>query len=246
CFMIDELTTAGTETQLLALIRHLDRSRVQPYLCLLRGESPYSRSLEPDDCPILRLDLRSFRQPSTVGKAFRLASFFRKQNIDILQVYFLESTYFGVPIAWLAGVRHIVRTRNNLGYWMTPWHRRLGRFYNRLTRATVANSEACRQALLGDEGPNPESVVVLENGVDLSRFARTPRFDPRRPARRIGVLANLRPVKNLELFIRAAADLAPHHPDVTFHIAGEGELRPALEKLVAELGLQARVFLPGV
>jgi hypothetical protein len=27
CFLIDELNTAGTETQLLALIRHLDRSR---------------------------------------------------------------------------------------------------------------------------------------------------------------------------------------------------------------------------
>ena len=28
CFLIDELANAGTETQLLALIRHLDRSRI--------------------------------------------------------------------------------------------------------------------------------------------------------------------------------------------------------------------------
>src|SRR5262245_42043845 len=97
CFMIDELTAAGTETQLLALIRHLNRSRVRPFLCLLRGESPRSRSLEPEDCPVLRLDVRSFRHPSTLVKGLRLASFLRKQNIDIFQVYFLESTYFGVP-----------------------------------------------------------------------------------------------------------------------------------------------------
>ena len=36
CFLIDELAPAGTENQLLALIRHLDRRRVWPYLCLLK------------------------------------------------------------------------------------------------------------------------------------------------------------------------------------------------------------------
>ena len=39
CFLIDELAAAGTETQLLALIHSLDRTRVAPYLCLLRGDS---------------------------------------------------------------------------------------------------------------------------------------------------------------------------------------------------------------
>ena len=32
CFLIDELAAAGTEMQLLALIRHLDRRRVAPFL----------------------------------------------------------------------------------------------------------------------------------------------------------------------------------------------------------------------
>jgi glycosyltransferase involved in cell wall biosynthesis len=243
--MIDELTTAGTETQLLALIRHLDRSQVQPFLCLLRGESLPSRALEPDDCPVLRLDVRSFRHPSTVVKALRLVSFLRKQHIDIFQVYFLESTYFGLPLAWLAGVPHLMRTRNNLGYWMTPWHRRLGRLYNRVTRRTIANCEASRQSLLADEGPPPESVVVLENGVDLARFSKVPRFNPERRPRCVGVLANLRPVKDPELFVRAAGEVAACHPDVTFCIGGEGESRPALEELIASLGLRGRFFLPG-
>src|SRR5262249_35963147 len=63
--------------------------------------------------------------------------------------------------------------------------------------------------------------------------------------RRIGITANLRPVKDVDVFIRAAAQLTASHPDVTFHIAGEGELRPELEKLVVDLGLLSRVFLPG-
>ena len=35
CFMIDRLSRAGTETQLLALIRSLDRTQVEPMLVLL-------------------------------------------------------------------------------------------------------------------------------------------------------------------------------------------------------------------
>src|SRR4029079_11079291 len=58
CFMIDRLTRAGTETQLLALIRELDRSRVRPSLVLLDGEDDLSRALEPDDCPVIRLGVR--------------------------------------------------------------------------------------------------------------------------------------------------------------------------------------------
>jgi glycosyltransferase involved in cell wall biosynthesis len=244
--MIDELNTAGTETQLLALIRHLDRARVRPYLVLLRGDSPRSRDLEPGDCPALRLGVRSLCRPSTLAGARRLAQFLRRERIDVLQVYFPDSTYLGVLVGRLAGVPHIVRTRNNLGYWLTPLHRRLGRFYRRLAGLTVANCEACRQAVLADEGAPPESVVVLENGVDLDRFTAIPPLSADTGPVRVGIVANLRPVKGLDLFLRAAAEVARACPEVTFEIAGEGDERPALERLARELGLGERVRLPGV
>src|SRR5215207_3311610 len=58
CFMIDRLTRAGTESQLLALIRELDRTKVEPTLVLLDGEDDLSRALEPSNCPVLRLGVR--------------------------------------------------------------------------------------------------------------------------------------------------------------------------------------------
>jgi L-malate glycosyltransferase len=245
CFMIDELTQAGTETQLVALIRNLNRSVVEPFLCLLRGNGAASQALEPDCCPVLRLGVGPLRRPAALAKALRLARFLRRERIDVFQVYFPDSTYLGVPAAWLAGVPRIVRTRNNLGSWMTPTHRRLARFCNRFVHATVANCEACRQAIVADEGIDPGSVVVLENGVDLARFGKGKPPGARPGPRRVGVVANLRPVKDLGLFVRAAAEVARRHPDVTFQIAGEGELRPDLTRLAAELGLAGRLALPG-
>lgn len=245
CFMIDELAAAGTESQLLALLRRLDRRRIEPTLCLLRGDSPSSRALEPKDCVVHRLGIRSFRHPSSLPRIWHFYQMLRRERFDILQVYFPDSTYLGVLMGKLAGVPRIVRTRNNLGYWMRPRDRWLGRLCNRFTHALVANCEACRDAFCRDEKFTPARTVVLENGVDLERFPE-PRFTlPPARAPRVGIVANLRPVKNLEMFVRAAARVAVNFPQVTFHIAGDGELRPRLQALAAELGIGDRFFLPG-
>lgn len=126
CFMIDRLSRAGTETQMLALIKGLDRSRVSPFLVLLDGDDPTSPSIEPCDCPILRLKLRSLASRQAINAAVQLRSFWRMNRIEVLQTYFLDSTYLGVPIARCAGVKKVVRVRNNLGYWLTNRHRWLG------------------------------------------------------------------------------------------------------------------------
>ncbi len=247
CFVIDELAPAGTESQLLALIRHLDRRRVWPYLCLLRGDKPVSQALEPDDCPILRLNVRSLHHPRTLLRAWRFLRFLHRERIDVVQTYFADSSYFGISLAWLAGVPHRVRTRNNLGHWLTPLHRRFGRLLNVLTTRTIANCEAARQALLAAEQPRPESVLVLENGVDLDRFLDILPLaaHPATAEPRVGVVANLRPVKGLDVFVRAAAEIHVRHRRAVFTVAGEGELREALERQAAAEGLAEHFMLRG-
>jgi glycosyltransferase involved in cell wall biosynthesis len=243
CFLIDELAAAGTESQLLALLRHLDRSRVRPYLALLRGDNPLSQSLEPDDCPVLRLGVGSLRRPATLFKAWRFLRFLWQNRIDVVQAYFPDSSYFGVPTAWLAGVPHRLRTRNNIGHWMTRAHRALGRALNVLTTGTVANCEAARRALLEAERPRPDSVLVLENGVDLDRFLRIE--PPAERALRVGAVANLRPVKGLDVLVEAARRLSRQFPAVSFHVAGEGDERERLARQAAEAGVADRFHLPG-
>jgi len=232
--------------QLLQLIEGLEATRVKPYLCLLNGKDELSRSLEPKSCPVLRLGVRSLHHPSTLLRAWEFGRFLRREQIDIVQTHFPDSTYFAVPVARLAGVKRIVRTRRDLGCWMRPIDRRLGRLYNCLTTAVLVNCEACRQAVIEQEGVAPDRVVVIPNGIDLNRFARIPAYAPsvNGQPRRVGMVANLRPVKAPDVFVRAAAIVAQSHPNVIFQIAGDGDTE-SVRKLARECGIEGRLELLG-
>jgi len=247
CFAIDFLARAGTEMQLLALIRNLDRREVQPYLCLLRGYVPMSQALEPDDCPVLRLNVRSLRRSGLIAEAWRFVRWLRREKIDVVQTYFPDSDFFGLPLAWLAGVPHRLRTRNNLGHELTPRQRCLGRLLHRFSTRTLTNCRAGRDVLLAGERLRPEQVEVLENGVDLELFLALPPGAAlgTGPRRRVGAASNLRHVKGLDVLAQAAALLAGDYPDVVFEVVGEGEARPDLERQVHDLGLAHRFLMPG-
>jgi glycosyltransferase involved in cell wall biosynthesis len=245
CFMIDRLSRAGTETQLLALVRELDRARVRPSLVLLDGEDDLSRALEPADCPVVRLGVRKLFGGGAVKAARRLRAFWREERPDVLQVYFLDAAYLGAPLAKLCGVGKVLRVRNNLGYWLTPRRRLVERLVRPFVDATLTNTEEGREHLVARDGLRPEGVVVLENGVDTSRFKRFMLPDTSKRLVRVGCVANLRAVKNIDGLMRAAKLALEKFPKLVFEVAGDGEERASQERLHAELGLGDRFVLRG-
>lgn len=245
CFMIDRLSRAGTETQLLALVRTLDRAKVRPTLVLLDGEDDLSRALEPADCPVIRLGVRKLFSGRAVTAARHLRAFWREHRPDVLQTYFMDAAYFGAPLAKLCGIRTVLRVRNNLGYWMTPRHRVMGRLVRPFVDATLTNTDAGKDALVARDGLHASRVAVLENGVDTARFKRFMLPDTSKKVVRVGCVANLRPVKNVDGLMRAAKAALAKFPQLAFEVAGDGEQRADLERLHAELGLGERFVLRG-
>jgi glycosyltransferase involved in cell wall biosynthesis len=237
---MDQLSRAGTETQLLALINTLDRSHIEPSLVLLDGEGELSRSLEPTDCAVLRLGVRKLVSGSAIRAARRLRTFWRTTRPDVVQVYFLDASYFAIPLARLCGIRPIVRVRNNLGYWLTRKHRIMNRIINAMVDISLTNSEAGRHALIEADGLNPQAVQVIENGVDLDRFPVSSL-----PLNQVGCVANLRAVKNVDGLMRAAKIVCEQLPRVSFNVAGDGPQRQKLEQLHTALGLGSRFVFCG-
>jgi glycosyltransferase involved in cell wall biosynthesis len=228
-FVIDELSRAGTETQLLALIRGLDRSRFEPSLVLLRGDVP-------DDIPGVSLGVTKLLSGHGLHAARRLRALWRADRPDRVVSYFLDASHLALPVA--ASLRiPTVRVRNNLGYWQSAKHRIIDRLLRPITGTLVTNSDAGRDNLIG-AGERADRIRVVENGVDLDRFSVT--IPPVAPIR-IGCVANLRPVKNVDGLIRAVAAV----PKVELHVAGDGPDRSGLEQLIRDRELTDCVTLHG-
>jgi glycosyltransferase involved in cell wall biosynthesis len=129
----------------------------------------------------------------------------------------------------------------------------LQKLLNRIPDTFVANSEATRQWAHQTEGVALNRIRVIHNGF-AGGFA--PVSDDRRKAARelrglpqgvpvAGIVANLRPVKRIDVFLRAAASVAKEFPTARFLVVGEGNERGKLEALCAELGLTAQVMFLG-
>ena len=242
-FVIDDLSAAGTETQLLALLRTLDRDVVEPTLILLNGEGEESRALEPTTCPVIRLGVTKLASAKALGAARHLHKLWKQSKPDIVQIYFHDSAYFALPVAKLAGVKQVLRVRNNLGYNQTKKHQRLSRVIRPWVSGFLTNTEAGREAIVQLDGLSAERVHVIENGVDLERFAVPSQREPGFVT--IGCVANLRTIKNIDGLMRVAKTILEKRPDVRFEVAGEGDQRPALESLHRELNLGDQFVLRG-
>jgi glycosyltransferase involved in cell wall biosynthesis len=114
----------------------------------------------------------------------------------------------------------------------------------------ICASAAIRAMLIADGVPAPRIVTVHE-GIDLGRVEAAPAANLHEElwlphnAPIVGNVAALVPHKGQRHLIEAAAIVVKSVPDARFVIAGEGELRPALEKQIKDHHLEKHVFLAG-
>ena len=87
------------------------------------------------------------------------------------------------------------------------------------------------------------SVHVVRIGVDMKRCD----FHPRKPEMGIKFLMCGRMVekKGMEYGLRAFATVSKNRDDLFLHVVGDGILRPKLENLIKELGIERKVHLLG-
>ena len=84
--------------------------------------------------------------------------------------------------------------------------------------------------------------VVVPNGVDLDVLQAA---SPALKSGEVVFLGRLIREKRVDLLLRALALLRPKHKDLRCTIVGDGPMRPELERLASELGLQDSVAFTG-
>lgn len=253
-FIIDtiESPTAGTEKQLLMLIKHLDRKRFRPFLCVLRS----SEWLEREFCDgeLINIGVSSFANPVSYINIFRFVAFLRREKVDIVQTHFIEGNKVGVMAGKLAGVRAIIATRRNQGYWHNRLEVLMLNILNKWVTCFLANSENTKQWVAKVEGIEPQRIQVIHNGLEIDQFYKGTKAERAFFRKQlgfpdeaiiVGIVANLRPVKAIDQFIKAAKMVSERSSQARFIIIGDGSERASLESLCNDLELTSYVRFLG-
>lgn len=236
---------AGTEAQFWLLYRSIDHAAYRPKVVTLRPSPYLLEHVGPNkyEC----LNIGSMKDLATWRTALAFARRAKRDGFDVAHLFLNDVSVIFPPLLALVGIKVIV-SRRDLGFWYSPSILRVLRVNRRFVARVVANCNAVKAAVIAAEGYPADVVEVILNGFEYP----TAPIDAseRRDVIRLGMLANLRPLKRVEDAIRAVAMLGPTVP-CELLIGGEDRIeagvseRGRLTKIATDLGVLDRVRFVG-
>ncbi len=239
-YVIDSLARGGTELQLIGLIDRLDRARYEPHLLTLR---PTATELNPADCPHLEWQVPRLLSPGGLQAVGNLSRFLKEEGFSIVQTFFQDATILGGTAARLAGTPGRLACFRDLGFWRTRGQELLLRRVYPLMTGFLANAEIVKEHFCSHDGLDPGKVRVIYNGIDVPAL---PWVEHTGPTTDVGIVGNLnRRVKRTDLFLQAAGLVGREHPEITWHVVGDGQYRSEYERLARNEGIGQRTVFAG-
>lgn len=240
-FVTNRLTHGGAERMLLTLVKRLPPLGITPTIACLQDAGPLAV-----ECKSVGIVVHDglLQHKTDVAVILRLRQIIEAAAIDVVIVAHsggdrmfwptLAAKTCEIPVVvwshWFprAGVAHIERPNRAL---------------YRLIDGFVALGEAHKSALVRHEHVPAGRISIIRNAIELDRFAEpAPRelfraaIGLRPDEIGVGIIANLRPEKRHDVFLRAAALLAPLS-NLRFFIIGDGPGRSDVERQIQDHGL---------
>jgi len=269
-FVITQSELGGAQRFLSSLTSHLDKD-IYEFLIAVgsSGNGDFLRILKAEGIPYQTLKFLK-REPSLndIKAVFEIRSFVKNYRPDVL---FLNSSKAG----FIGSLATVFPTRINalkviyrIGGWTfndpwPEWKKYLWVVLEWLSAKwkdiiVVNNQHDFEQAKKLKIKPRSQMVLV-HNGIETYKINLMPKKEALEKIIEkasktfgrnievkniIGTIANFYPTKGLEYLIQAA-DYFRDDNDIVFFVIGDGELRPELEQMIREKGLERKVFLLG-
>lgn len=253
-YIIDQLTEmGGAERLLIKTIRSLPVERFHCSLVTFKLDDslPLFSSLP---CDVRVIPLRKSYDFRALRSSIELRRLIRSENVDVVHTFFETADLWGGVTARLSGAPVLLSSRRDMGILRLPKHAFAYRLVNPLFTRVIAVSDQVRKYCIEVDHIRPDRVQTVYNGVEL----RPPCLEDRSVVREglgfgafrevVLTIGNIRRVKGIDIFLRAAAQICKDHPSALFLVVGDNH-EPAhfdeLKKLAAELGLTKNVLFYG-
>ncbi len=268
-FLITQSELGGAQRFLFNLTSHLDKDTYELLVAVgSSGNGDFLRVLKAGGIPCQTLKFLK-REPtlSDVKAIFEIRSLIKSYSTDILFLNSSKAGFIGSLAAIFPTRINAVKVVYRIGGWSfndpsPKWKRWLWIFLEWLSAkwkdvVIVNNQHDLDQAKKLKIRPRRQTVLI-HNGIEVYKLdlmqkeearirliEKAAKFSGRNILAKkiIGTIANFYPTKGLEYLIQAADYL--NDDDSVFFIVGDGELRPELEKMIREKGLERKVFLLG-
>lgn len=256
-YVIDDYVgpSGGTEKQLLMLIRGMQTLGHRVRLFVLR-HTAYTRSVSDFPCPIECLEIHSIRSFAAMSRMRAFHARVTAERADVVHAFFNDSAIL-VPLHCTNTSALVLTSRRDMGFWYNRLNLLLLWVANRRADRIVCNCAAVAAEVGRREGISREKLAVIYNGLTLDAHPREflpstamragGDIDSDRSELRICLLANLRPIKRMEDFIRAAARMSERAP-CRFLVVGESlsaSYERELRQIADELALGDKLEFTG-
>jgi glycosyltransferase involved in cell wall biosynthesis len=231
--IISGLNPGGAEILLYNILSRIDRKLFQPEVISLTDIGPIGEKLRAINVPVWALGMaRSSPNPVYL---LRLASFFQKQQPNLIHTWMCHADLIGGLAAKLAGSIPVVWSihHSNIDPQGTKLTTRLTTKTCSLLSSWLANQIVCTsqvsQQTHTEIGYAAEKMRIIRNGFDIDRFFpdATARLTIRKELGLaentpiVGIVARFHPQKDHQNFVRAAGQLHGIMPDVHFLLCGD-------------------------
>lgn len=237
--LISSLRTGGTERQLVRMIAEFPRPDLhQIILFHQRGELGGDLPLPPIMAGTLRRSPSGWASNIATLRAVRQA--IKDHRADVVHSHLGLSEI----VASLAVPRSVPivasRRGRNVGFEGNPMLRAIEGLGHARIRLLLCNSRYLERYTVDHDHLVPP-LRVIYNGIAVDEYLVP---DPEVEPFRVAMIANVRPYKRHDIFLRAFAEVLKSLPDASAVIAGDGDLSP-LRQLCTRLGISRHVNFVG-
>lgn len=266
-FIHSQLGLGGAETELLDILRHIDRERFEPMLCYFRpsvGDSSILNDVVKVGLPMYLVDRVNLSVPKFM---WQLIGVIRQTRPDVINTWGVRGNPVGQLAALLAGQRRVVSLDFHNGL-AGGWRARLAEMLLcRLDAGRIAVSYAVADTYASVLHMDRRRINVVRSGIDTDRFIPLPPDEALRAElgipqdwRIVTMVARLTVYKNHRMLIRAAERVCQRLPKTVFLVVGtmheydygvkdaQGQPVPNIEvlrQMVAEAGIEQNVKFLG-
>lgn len=248
-FVITGLGMGGAERVVVDLAERLHARGHRPVIAYLRGEAIVRPQVA--DIPVIPIGLEQPRH--LFGALLRLRALVKALRPDVVHSHLVHANLLirlmriFTPMRVLVTTAHNTDEESKIRMWAYRCTNRLADLSTNVSAEAVAAFER--------DGAMPKGLMqVVHNGIDTRRFAPDPgRRQQLRAQLGAGdgcklllVVGRLEPQKDHQNLLNALALLHAERRDWVCLMAGDGALRPELERQIRESGLDGHVRLLGV